>query len=153
MITAATLDQFLGKNISAICPVGFHNANDNHCAHFVGHVLKYTFGFTCGGMVSGPGEPASLRVQELFPECKRVGFWENRPQDINPCLIFITKASNVDVFTKKMANVPKKHIGIFVDGNIWHYSNSQDKVVKQTPAQFKNHFAKPNNAMFYGEMP
>jgi hypothetical protein len=44
-------------------------------------------------------------------------------------------------------------VGIFIGGEIWHYSNKLDKVVKQTPAEFVNHYPAPDNAMFYGDMP
>ena len=49
--------------------------------------------------------------------------------------------------------VPRKHVGIFADGFIWHYSNSQHKVVRQTPSQFAQHYPSPDNAMFFGALP
>jgi hypothetical protein len=153
MVTAAQLNAFLGKEITEICQVGYTNPNDNHCAHFVSHVLGYTFGLTCRGMVVGQGTPASIRVQELFPKCKTVGRWKDRPARLTQGLIFITNAGNVHLQTKTMDNVPRKHIGIFVGDDIWHYSNKRDQVVKQTPAEFVNHYAAPDNAMFFGEMP
>jgi hypothetical protein len=153
MITEATLDGLLGKNIASICTVGYANATDNHCAHFVSHVLGYQFGFTCRGMVNGPGTPATIRVQELFPRCPSVGTWATRPPHLTHCLVFITNASNVNLAARTMVNVPRKHVGIFVDGHIWHYSNSRDQVVKQTPEQFSHHYAPPSNAMFFGAFP
>jgi hypothetical protein len=153
MITEATLDGLLGKNISSICTIGYANADDNHCAHFVSHVLGYQFGFNCRGMVNGPGTPATIRVQELFPRCPTVGTWATRPAHLTHCLVFITNASNVDVNARTMVNVPRKHVGIFVNGHIWHYSNSRDQVVKQTPEQFSHHYAPPSNAMFFGAFP
>jgi hypothetical protein len=153
MITAATLDNLLGREITTICEVGYENRNDNHCAHFVSHVLGYQFGFTCRGMVAGTGTPATIRVQELFSRCPSVGKWESRPPELNTCLVFITKGSNVDVQARTMVNVPRKHVGIFIGGSIWHYSNSRDKVVKQTPQEFSRHYAPPDNAMFFGALP
>jgi len=44
-------------------------------------------------------------------------------------------------------------VGIFLDGFIWHYSNSQQRVVKELPAQFAQHYAPPDNAMFFGTLP
>ena len=52
-----------------------------------------------------------------------------------------------------MANVPRKHVGIFLNGIIWHYSNSQHRVVKQLPGQFALHYPSPDNGMFYGSLP
>ena len=51
-----------------------------------------------------------------------------------------------------MDNVPKKHIGIFINGTIWHYSNSQHKVVTQTPAEFIKHYPGQGFALFYGQL-
>ena len=104
-------------------------------------------------IVRGKGPAANLRVQELFPKCLSVGVWSLRPMPLITCLAFITKASNVNLAAKTMANVPRKHVGIYVGGFIYHYSNSQQKVVKQTPSQFALHYPSPHNAMFYGSMP
>lgn len=154
MATAAQMNAFLGKEITEICKVGYTNRADNHCAHFVSHVLGYQFGFTCRGMVAGStAAGASIRVQELFPRCKTVGNWKDKPKALITGLVFITNPGNVNVAAKTMSNVPRKHVGIFINDEIWHYSNKGDKVVKQTPAQFANHYPAPDNAMFYGEMP
>ncbi|MCX6626637.1 MAG: hypothetical protein NTW28_03280 [Candidatus Solibacter sp.] len=153
MITESQLNAFLGQNISQICQIGYADPNDNHCAHFVCHALGYQFGFTCRGMKVGTGTPANIRVQEVFPRCPVVGTWASRPNSVTACLVFITNASNVNVASKTMANVPRKHVGIFLGSNIWHYSNSQHKVVRQTPQEFSHHYASPDNAMFYGTLP
>jgi hypothetical protein len=153
MITQQQLDTYLDKSIADICLNGYTNAADNHCAHFVSHVLKYEFGATCRMMGNGKAAGANLRVQEIFPRCGRVGVWALRPTPLQTCLVFITKASNVNLANKVMANVPRKHIGIYFNGLIWHYSNSRDRVVKQTPSQFAQHYPAPDNAMFYGTLP
>lgn len=153
MITQQELAAFLGKNISQICGNQYANGNDNHCAHFVSHAMGYQFGATCRMMSGGQQPGANIRVQEIFPRCASVGTWASRPTAVSPCLVFITNASNVDLGHKTMANVPRKHIGIFVNGLIFHYSNSQHQVVQQTPDQFSHHYAAPDNAMFYGTLP
>ena len=152
MITVEQLNGFLGKHISDICENDFTKDSDNHCAHFVSHVLGYTFGVTCRTMGHGEGLAANLRVQEIFPRCTSVGTWDTRPTSVTSCLVFITKDSNVNLKTKVMANVPRKHIGIFLNGSIWHYSNTQGKVVKQTPSEFSNHYPSPHNTMFFGAL-
>jgi hypothetical protein len=153
MITPQQLDGFLGKSIGDICQNGYTSSADNHCAHFVAHVLGYKFGVTCQMMGSAKGPAANLRVQEIFPKCLSVGVWSLRPVPLITCLAFITKASNVNLAAKTMANVPRKHIGIYAGGFIYHYSNSQQRVVRQTPSQFSQHYPAPHNAMFYGSMP
>ena len=153
MITQQQLDGYLGKAIGQICQNAYASTADNHCAHFVSHVLGYKFGVTCQMMGNGKGPGATLRVQEVFPKCKSVGVWSLRPASLSTCLVFITRASNVTLASKVMANVPRKHVGILADGLVWHYSNSQQKVVRQTPSQFALHYAAPDNAMFFGALP
>lgn len=153
MLTQHQLAGYLGKSIADICQNGYTSVHDNHCAHFVSHVLGYRFGVTCQMMGNGKGAPATLRVQELFPKCHSAGVWSLRPASVKTCLVFITRASNVNLANRTMANVPRKHVGIFLDGYIWHYSNAQQKVVKQLPAQFAQHYPSPDNAMFFGTLP
>src|SRR5690242_2491790 len=93
VITQPLLDGYLGKSIGAICQNGYNSNHDNHCAHFVSHVLGYTFGTTCQLMGTGKGPAANLRVQEVFPKCPAVGVWSLRPATLPPCLVFITRAS------------------------------------------------------------
>jgi len=153
MITQQQLDGLLGKPIAQICPNGFISSTENHCAHFVAHVLDYRFGVTCQIMSHGRLPGVNIRVQEIFPRCPSVGVWSLRPASHSTCLVFITRASNVNLATKVMANVPRKHIGIFFGGFVWHYSNRQQKVVRQSPGEFAQHYPSPDNAMFYGSMP
>lgn len=155
MLTLATLNSYLGLHIRDICPVGFASDNDNHCAHFVSHVLGLSFGMTCRAMVSGFGAEASIRVQEIFARCLSVGAWADLPYPLFSGLAFITNASNVNLRTKTMTNVPRKHVGVFFGAttDIWHYSNSRRQVVRQQPSAFSNHYAAPDNARFWGAVP
>jgi hypothetical protein len=153
LVTRDTLDRYLGKGISELCPNGYAAAAENHCAHFVSHALGFRFGLTCGTMRHGPGPSANIRVHEIFPKCPMVGNWGAKPVVLIYCLVFITNANNVDLQAKSMVNVPRKHIGIYYNGTIWHYSNSRDQVVSQTPEAFSNHYPAPSNGMFYGTVP
>lgn len=153
MLTRAVLDGNLTKRIDRICPLGYANASDNHCAHFVSHVLGFSFGFTCGQMVRGTGAKACIRVHEVFSRCPVVGVWEAKPIVLITCLIFITKASNVNLAARAMENVPRKHVGIYFDNLVWHYSNTREQVVNQTLAEFGNHYPSPHNSLFYGQIP
>lgn len=153
MITKATLETYLGKKIGQICPLGFDDPHENHCAHFISHVLGFRFGYTCANVKNGSGSPATVRVQEVFGRCTSPGKWEQKPIVLIQCLVFITAAGNVHLSTHTMDNVPKKHVGILCDDLIWHYSNSQHKVVNQTPEEFGHHYPAPNNSMFYAQIP
>ncbi|MEO6236498.1 MAG: hypothetical protein ABIQ52_05820 [Vicinamibacterales bacterium] len=151
IITGQQLAGHLGKSIADLCSNGYNSAAENHSAHFVSHVLGFQTGVTCQMMsASSKGPAATLRVPDLFFRCRSVGAWSLRPASVRTALVFITRAANVNLSTKVMANVPRTHVGIFAEGFVWHYSNSQQKVIRQTPAQFALHYTAPDNAMFFG---
>lgn len=154
LITSTELDKFLGKHIKDICDCEYANDAHNHCAHFVSHVMGYKFGFTCKGMTGkGKGSGANIRVHEVFSKCKEVGEWDSATKPPGDCLAFVTGKSNVNLASKTMTNVPRKHIGIFCGNMIYHYSNSQRKVVKVTPAQFAHHYSGNDIKVYYGTFP
>ena len=153
MITQQQLSGYLGKSIADLCPNGCTDEAASHGAHFVAHVLGYKFGLTCQMTGTATGAGASLRIQDLFPRCPRIGVWSLRPSSMTTCLVLITRASNVNLAAKVIASVPRQHVGLLVDGFVWHYSGRQRKVVRQTPAQFSMHYAAPDSAMFYGSLP
>ena len=153
MITPQQLSGYLGKSIADICPNGCTDDTADHGAHFVAHVLGYKFGLTCQMTGTPNGAAASLRIQDLFPRCPRIGVWSLRPSSMTTCLVFITRASSVNLAASVMASVPRQHVGLLVNGVVWHYSSRQQKVVRQTSAQFARHYAGPDNALFYGSLP
>lgn len=129
------LEKFDGLDIKDICTTGFNSPGLNHCAHFVSHALNLGFGMLCGNMSwETKGQGVCIRVDEIFNRCKVVGAWDDRPLCLAPCLAFVTPSMNVS--GSRMGNSPKKHIGIFVDGKIWHYSNGADKVIADSPERF-----------------
>jgi hypothetical protein len=152
------LDLLVEKHISAICPCGFHDDDKNHCAHAVCHALDYQKGlFLCTQLVKPAtkelqNKGAGIRVQEVFALCPKVGegFCENI-ENLKPGLIFaISAGASVDVETKSMPNIPKKHIGIFVDNFVYHYSNSRKMWVKVPLEEFKIHYGE-GTQIFWGE--
>jgi len=151
--TTAVLNGFLGQNIKAICGNHYAAPNDNHCAHFVSHAAGYGFGYTCKAQSNGRAPGASIRVHELFSHCPSVGNWSNKPGILLSGLVFVTAKEHVNLTKKEMSNVPKKHVGIFIGGTIWHYSNARHKVVTEVPATFVHHYPGPTIELFYGEFP
>lgn len=154
------LDALLGKSVVSLCPQGFHDFGANHCAHFVSHVGGYRFGFLCHNMPDAerstpPG--VCVRVQELFPHCPRVGKWDDLPETEDDLLVFITARSNVNLTAKTIQNVPKKHIGILRDGKVFHYSNIDEKVVRQSPdavrSRFRAAYSDVTVDLFFGTLP
>jgi hypothetical protein len=153
-LSVALLMKYEGKGIADICDNGLTNDDDNHCAHFVNHVLSHDFGYSCGKATGKKNASANVRVHETFGRCPQVGKWEDvDSKKIKKCFAFITYGNSVKLAQKKMANRPKKHVGIYCDGNIWHYSNTKDKVVKQTPVEFAKHYKGSQFSMFYGSFP
>lgn len=145
----------LGKDISQICNGRFHKKSDNHCAHYVSHAAGFDFSFNCKEFRGGNGTPANIRVHEVFSECPKVGKWGDADLSKEQ-LVFVTKISNVDLANKKMRNVPQKHIGIFADGFVYHYSNSRDEVVKWSPDKFLREFDRiysGRQGLFFGLLP
>ena len=153
MITQQQLGGYVGKGIAEICQNAYTSHADNHCAHFVSHVIGSKFGTTCRMLGNGQGDAATLRAPQLFARCASVGVWSLRPASLTTCLVFMTRASNVNLAGKVMANAPRTHVGVFAGGFIWHYSNQHHHVVRQTPSQFARHYPAPDNAMFYGSLP
>ena len=153
MITQHQLSGYLGKSIADICPNGYTSDAENHGAHFVSHVLGYKFGLTCQLLGTPRGAAASIRVQDLFPRCPKAGVWSLRPSSLTTCLVFMTRASHVNLAIRGMANVPRLRVGLLIGGFVWHYSNRQGKVVRHTPARFAQHYAGSDNALFYGSLP
>jgi GH24 family phage-related lysozyme (muramidase) len=151
------LSSFLGKSVGDICQQGFHDAEANHCAHFVSHVGGYQFGFLCHAISGSSRKGVSVRVQELFPHCPEVGEWEDRPDTDDDLLVFITARRNVNLARKTIQNVPKKHIGILRKGEVFHYSNGEDKVVRQSPAAVRERFRRTYRDstvdLFFGTLP
>lgn len=146
------LEALLGKTINQICPNGFHDAKLNHCAHFVGHALGLRHPYNCAQFTGGKKEPANIRVHETFAQCSKVGHWADADLS-RPQMCFVTRRDVVDPARKFMANIPQKHIGVFCDGMIYHYSNGRDKVVKDTPARFLATFEaiySGTQALFFG---
>jgi hypothetical protein len=150
-----TLDGLLGKNINVICLNNFHQADENHCAHFVSHVLEIPASFNCKEYKGGAKPGANIRVHEVFGLCPRVGTKAQMDMGREQ-IVFVTLAANVNVATKTMINIPQKHMGIYSGGHVYHYSNTADKVVKQTLADFERTFQNAYSGVqgiFFGHFP
>jgi hypothetical protein len=150
VLTQILLDSYLGRHISEVCPNGYADDANNHCAHFVNHVLGLSFGVTCHRQ-----DGANLRVHETFDQSPNTRELNETPVSIE-ALIFISAPQN---FIRRpdgaasLSNVPRKHIGLFLDGVVWHYSNSRRQVIKQILAEFIRHYPSQVNALWVGDLP
>lgn len=145
----------VGKTIADFCGNGFVDPDLNHCAHFVCHICKLDFDMTCKKLTGGSKAGSNVRCQELFAKAPQVGKWADADKT-KVQLIFATAAGNVDLENHTMANVPKKHVGIYTGSKVIHYGNSTDKVVTDTPetflAKFKASYG-ADTALFFGTIP
>lgn len=138
------LTEYLGKKIDQICPFSLgKDDSKNHCAHFVSHVMEYEFAdTTCKNLTDADkqvaGKGAVIRVDNIFNVAAEVGPWTDRPLSLRSCLIFATISGNMRKcgHVLSMDKHPKKHIGIFLDGLVWHYSNTRDGVAKDQEKLF-----------------
>ena len=144
----ANIETYLSKPISQICPfsIGLNN-NQNHCAHFVSHIMGYELpGPTCKNFSWADSQKkdksATLRVDDLFKASAETGLLVDKPVTLTECLIFVTLATNVKKMGAKwiMGNHPRKHIGILSKGKVWNYGNTHNKVTADTLELFKTKF-------------
>jgi len=143
-----SLTGYLGKKIDQICPFSLgKKSSENHCAHFVSHVMEYDgFAVTCKNQTAADKQMAdkgaAIRVDDIFNVVPEVGPWTERPPGLTSCLIFATISGNMSRsgHRPKMKDGKKKHIGIFFDGAVWHYSNTRDGVVKDQEKLFITKF-------------
>lgn len=54
------------KSMIEICENGCYPTDQNHCAHFVSHVLNLQFGTVCGDLAGERHTGASVRCDELY---------------------------------------------------------------------------------------
>ena len=136
-----SLTEYLGKKMSEICTRSISTkVNENQCAHFVSHVMEYDgFAITCKNQSTAdkllPGKGAAIRVNEIF-NVAETGAWSERPLHLTSCLIFVTISGNMSK-NGQMLSGESKHIGIYLDGVVWHYS-SAGKVEKDSVTLFIN---------------
>jgi hypothetical protein len=118
--------------------------------------MSLSVGYTCRHQAAKPAADkagACIRVHELFKSCPEVGVFSNSTVANKGLFMFVTAPAAVNVAAKTMANVPKKHVGIYFDGLVWHYSNTKDKVVTATTEQFQKHYSSQTNGLYYGTFP
>jgi len=113
---------------------------------------------SCRGMVTTDAKGrigVCIRVHELFAACPEVGLYDEMPavKSTAGVFVFVTAKSAVNLTTKTMTNIPKKHVGIALNGNIWHYSNTKDKVVTASPESFRKHYSGQTSGLYYGTFP
>ena len=158
ILTHSLLATYRHSHISDICLNQFDGNNRNHCAHFVGHVLQLSHGKTCHRMVHrshrvmGGG---SILVSDLFDITPNVRELLSSPTT-GQGLIYVSAPGSFEQIgsdSYRIKTVRKRHVGMFLDGAVWHYKNSQNRVISQPIADFLNHYRRQTNALWVGDLP
>ena len=142
-ITKGLLDSYVGKKVEEFCNnFGQTGDSQNHCAHFVSHVLGFRIGQLCNSMNFETRKDVdsgrTIRVNDLFNNCSERGYWNDKPKDLDCCLIFSalkTQLKNENDLLV-LSTHPKKHVGIYLRGNVYNYGNAKDKVRVDGPSHF-----------------
>jgi hypothetical protein len=120
----------------------------NHCAHFVSHVLSLRI--PGAALCSNVGDSTytyaeraqgyCVRVNQVFNSCQGRARWSDDDLD-GSCLIIATIEANIESQSPiTIGQMSTKHIGFHVSGQVYHYSNREDKVIKQAVGEFRNHY-------------
>jgi hypothetical protein len=163
------LDRYVDKSVEDFCEFHFGKIDDseNHCAHFVSHVLGLQVGTTCESLLDWAHTKANykaglkgkkgytVRVNDLYNSLKVTGDWSDSVAA--PCLVFTTPPHNfLNKERMRMGSFKNKHVGIYSGTHIYNYGNTLDKVRKDTPAEFLAHFRKiygGTTVFRYGALP
>ena len=106
-VSISDLQKYVGKPITDICENEFSTTKQNHCAHFVGHVMEIQLGMLCGDMKYKTRKTGgSIRCDELYNRLSQRGPWEERPTQSDGVLIFALAVHNV--VNGIMLKVPEK---------------------------------------------
>jgi len=157
-VTKAELDALVGKSINDICTNHFSSEQENHCAHFVSHALNIKLATLCGDLKWATRRTgATVRCNELYNNLPQRGPWDQRPlAQSDGLLIFVISAR--DVVDNVMHPVPRKHVGIHFQGNIYNFSNGQHKVIVDSSVdafhkKFKQAYHSNDISLYYGIAP
>lgn len=143
------VQHYFGLTIEKICgKYGKLGDDFNHCAHFVSHVLglRITGAALCSNVAGSRytyeerRKGYCIRVNQIFNSCAKRAYWDDKVKE-STCFIVATIAANIDNASPiTIGTMSRKHIGFHIGGVVYHYSNSRDKVIKQTVDEFKRHY-------------
>jgi hypothetical protein len=134
------MQMYLGCSIDRICRNAIvHEHGQNHCAHFVCHVMGYNHlpgAVKCTVRdVHTPGtNGVHIRVNEVYNVAPNRWMWPANGRLQEPCLVVATTAENVHNQQPPTIGMGRrKHIGLYTGGSIWHYLTSHSRVYADTP--------------------
>jgi hypothetical protein len=156
-LDVSLLKTWEGKSVEEFCTkFGKVGDKDNHCAHFVSHLLQLDRTAVSGAVLCtyntrlGKNDKPGycIRVNEIYNHCQKL-----EAPDESGCIAYITLKTNIHRDGKMFDN-PTKHIGIYLAGVYWHYGNTLDKVrTYDSHAQWQNHYPDQKTVVKYTAFP
>jgi hypothetical protein len=145
-------DRWLDSDIHDICDIGYWKQSENHCAHFVSHVLgiRIPHKVACDRMPRDSSAPkvaglmgVTVRVYDLFNSVaakSRVLLGDKPPLSL--CLVYTTIESNYLPSQNKMQDDldqvrSDEHVGLYANEWIYHFSNKKKRVVRWQLKQWR----------------
>jgi hypothetical protein len=158
-IYALYLNYLVGKNIRDICDKGRYVADDGlHCAHFIDHLFGLKYGITCAGVRGG----VTVNVSDVLSHSENFREFNKGEKEAEAgCLIYVAPTNEVDVENKTI-NGSLRHVGIYLNGWVWHYENHhtcervERHVIEQTGPgfpKFKNRYIKEVCGLWVSDFP
>ena len=84
-VSPAVLAWYYQKSMTEICENHYDTTAQNHCAHFVSHVLGLQLGMLCGDLTGKRHTGASVRCNELYNRLLDRGPWKRRRKPRTGC--------------------------------------------------------------------
>ena len=155
-ITKGLLDSYVGKKVEEFCNnFGQTGDSQNHCAHFVSHVLGFRIGQLCNSMNFETRKDVdsgrTIRVNDLFNNCSERGYWNDKPKDLDCCLIFSalkTQLKNENDLLVLRTIYANFILGISVVIYISPKIYAKDKVRVDGPSHFEHLYGKGTVALY-----
>jgi hypothetical protein len=146
------LEGYLGKSVVDFCgKYGSAGDDQNHCAHFVSHVLDLRIpgAALCSNVADSQyayedrRKGFCIRVNQVFNSCKSRAYWDDKNLPSQVCFIVATVEANIESENPlTIGSMSRKHIGFYSGGWVYNYGNAKDKVRKTSLADFKSHYGK-----------
>lgn len=176
-LTVTILETYRGRHILEICPncfvtssnrmkgailSGVEAKDENHCAHFVSHVLQIRVGTLCSTAFwdsRGSVDGVTMRVDELFAACPSRGIISIGEKGIDSpkeaCLVFVASSKFVKDEGQQLTQGPQKHVGIWFQDQVWQYSNGKKKVTPISIDDFSKIYdrTRKSSTLLFGEFP
>ena len=156
------LDGYLGKTVVDFCgKYGSKGDSENHCAHFVSHVLQLRIpGAALCSNVGGSSYTYEerrtgfcVRVNQVFNSCANRARWDDKNLPSDVCFVVATLEANIESSNPlTIGSMSKKHIGFYSGGHVYNYSNTADAVRKTPLADFKRHYG-ANTILLKADLP